>query len=90
MKNKTTRTVDPAGRISLPGYIRELSGINPGDTVTIEVGDDNVLHIYAKSERCCICGESQEPANMLQVAIGPHEHQICVSCARTIVTTLKK
>lgn len=90
MKKKTTRTVDPAGRVSIPGYIRELANINPGDTVTLEVGEDNVLRIYVSGDSCCICGESQEPANMLQVAIGPYTHQICVNCARTIVTTLKK
>lgn len=90
MKKKTTRQVDPQGRVSIPGYLRELAGINAGDTVTVEVGEDNVLRIYSSSDRCCICGESQEPAKMLQVAIGPCKHPICVSCARTIVATLKK
>lgn len=90
MKTKTTRLVDPQGRVSIPGYLRELAGINAGDTVTVEVGEDNVLRIYASSDRCCICGESQAPAEMLQVAIGPHTHPICAPCARMIVTTLKK
>jgi len=30
MKTKTTRLVDPQGRVSIPGYLRELAGINPG------------------------------------------------------------
>ena len=90
MKKKTSRLVDPQGRVSLPGYLRELAGINPGDTVTVEVGEDNAIRIYGSNDRCCICGESQEAAKMLQVAIGPCKHPICVNCARTIVTTLKK
>ena len=90
MKNKTTRVVDLQNRVSIPGYIRELAGISAGDTVTVEVGEDKVIRIYASSDRCCICGESQEPGEMLQVAIGPCEHQICVNCALTIVTKLKK
>ena len=88
MKKKTTRLVDPQGRVSIPGYLRELAGINAGDTVTVEVGEDNVLRIYASSDRCCICGESHE--KMLPVPIGPYKHPFCVNCARTIANTLKK
>ena len=90
MKTKTTRTVDPQGRVSIPGYLRELAGINPGDTVTVEVGEDNALRISANSDRCCICGESHEVEKLLKVPIGPYEHLFCVDCARTICTTLKK
>ena len=90
MKKKTTRQVDPQGRVSIPGYLRELAGINPGDTVTVEVGEDNVLRIYTIGDCCCICGESHGPDEMLQVTIGPCEHQICINCAQTIVTKLKK
>ena len=90
MKKKTTRLVDPQGRVSIPGYIRELVEINPGDTVNVEVGEDNSIRIYANSDRCCICGESQEAAKMLQVPIGPYTHPFCISCARTICNTLKK
>ena len=90
MKTKTTRLVDPQGRVSIPGYLRELAGINAGDTVVLEVGDDNSLRIYASSDRCCICGESQDPAKMLPVSIGPYKHLFCVNCARTISNTLKK
>lgn len=87
MKTKTTRLVDPQGRVSIPGYLRELAGINPGDTVTVEV-DSVGIHIYANEERCCICGES--PKELLTATIGPFKHQFCVNCARTICNTLKK
>ena len=87
MKTKTNRLVDPQGRVSIPGYLRELAGINPGDSVTVEV-DDSGIHIYPSAERCCICGESHE--NMLPVPIGPITHLFCVNCARTICNTLKK
>lgn len=88
MKKKTTRLMDPQGRVSIPGYLRELAGINPGDTVTVEVGEDNVLRIYASSDRCCICGESHK--KMLPVPIGQEEHLFCINCARAICNTLKK
>lgn len=88
MKTKTTRLVDPAGRVSIPGYLREIAAIKPGDTVTVEVAKDNSIRIYATGDRCCICGESHE--KMLTVPIGPHEHPFCVNCARTICNTLKK
>lgn len=89
MKTKTNRLVDPQGRVSIPGYLRELAGINPGDTVTVEVDHDGI-HIYPKEDRCCICGESHEDVNLLTSKIGPHEHKFCVNCARTICNTLKK
>ena len=90
MKTKTTRIVDNVGRISIPGYLRELADINPGDTVTVEVSKDNSIRIYATGDRCCFCGESQDTAKMLKVTIGPNEHPFCVNCARTIYNTLKK
>ena len=89
MKTSTTRLVDPQGRVSIPGYLRELSGINPGDTVTVEADSDGI-HIYATEDRCCICGESQEVDKLLTATIGPFKHQFCVRCARTICNTLKK
>lgn len=82
MKKKTTRQVDPQGRVSIPGYLRELAGINPGDTVTVEVGEDNSLRIYASSERCCICGKNHE--KLLPVMIGPNKHFFCMDCASAI------
>lgn len=90
MKTNTTRVVDPQGRVSIPGYIRELVGINPGDTVTVEVGDDNTLRIYSGSDHCCICGESHDVNKLLKVPIGPSEHLICVNCALRICNLLKK
>lgn len=87
MKTSATRVVDPQGRVSIPGYLRELADINPGDTVTVEVDNDGI-HIYAKEERCCICGES--PKELLTATIGPFKHQFCVNCARIICNTLKK
>lgn len=81
MKTKTTRLVDPQGRVSIPGYLRELAGINPGDTVTVEV-DDSGIRIYASENRCCICGESHE--KMLSVIIGPNKHRFCIRCAHAI------
>ena len=86
MKKKTTRQVDPQGRVSIPGYIRELAGINPGDTVTVEVGEDNALRIYASSERCSIC---EKPINGAKITVGKDVH-ICIECARAIAYTLNK
>lgn len=84
---KADRIVDPQGRVSIPGYLREIAGINFGDTVTVEADSDGI-HIYAKEDRCCICGERHE--KMLPATIGPFEHKFCVRCARTICNTLKK
>lgn len=89
MKTKTTRFVDPAGRVSIPSYLRELVGISTGDTVIVEA-QDNAIRIYASGDRCCICGESQDDVNLLTPKIGPYEHKFCVHCARAIAGTLKK
>ena len=89
MKTKTTRTLDNYGRISIPGYLQKLAGINPGNTVIVEADKDGI-HIYASEDRCCICGEIHDADKLLKVPIGPCEHHFCVSCARTICNTLKK
>lgn len=82
MKTKCTRTVDPQGRVSIPGYLRELTGINPGAVVTVEA-DDKGIRISATGDRCCICGEGAK--NLLRVPIGPNVHTFCASCANAIV-----
>lgn len=87
MKTSTTRIVDPMGRVSIPGYLRKVTGINPGDTVTVEA-DDKGIRISATGDCCCICGEGAK--NLLKVPIGPSEHKFCVNCARAITTTLNK
>lgn len=87
---KTNRVVDLQGRVSIPGYIRELAGIEFGDTVTMEVCEDNSIRIYANGEHCCICGEIHAPEELLTITTGPLEHKFCVNCARTICNTLKK
>lgn len=89
MKTSTTRLVDPQGRVSIPGYLRELAGITPGDTVTVEA-DDSGIHIRSSSDRCCICGKNYDVDKLLKVPIGPQKHLFCVNCARTICNTLKK
>ena len=86
---KTNRIVDMQGRVSIPGYLREIAGINFGDTVTVEADSDGI-HIYSSSDRCCICGESHDVNKLLKVNVGPFEHLFCVNCARTICNTLKK
>lgn len=87
MKTSTTRIVDPMGRVSIPGYLRKVTGINPGDTVTVEA-DDKGIRISATGDRCCICGEGA--ADLLNVPIGPSEHKFCVNCARSICEIVNK
>lgn len=88
MKTKTTRIVDPQSRVSIPGYIRELTGINPGDNVTVEVAPDGSIRISANKDRCCICDESHE--RMLSVPIGPNKHLFCINCAQAIANRAPK
>lgn len=90
MKTKTTRIVDPCGRVSIPSYLRELAGINSGDTVAVEVQQDSSIRISAIGDRCCICGEEQEGSELLKVPIGPVKHQFCIHCARAIATRVIK
>ena len=88
MKTKTTRLMDPAGRVSIPAYLRELTGINPGDNVTVEVEQDGSIRIRANKDRCCICDESHE--RMLSVRIGPNDHLFCIHCAQAIANRAPK
>ena len=90
MKTKTTRLVDNCGRVSIPGYLRELTGIKFGDTVTVEVEADNSIRIRAAYECCCICGEIPEGSELLEVTIGPGKHQFCTRCARAIIASWNK
>lgn len=84
MKTKTTRLVDPVGRISIPGYLRELTGIRPGDTVAVEVNKDNSIRIYATGDCCCIC---EKPVKDAKITVSK-DHHICIGCARAIAYTL--
>ena len=84
MATKITRNVDPQGRVSIPDYIRKLVGINPGDTVTIEAGDDKALRIYSGSDRCCICDEIHDADKLLEMPVGHRERRICTNCALQI------
>ena len=86
MKTKTTRLVDPAGRVSLPGYLRELVGIDPGATVTVEVTKDNAIRIYATGGRCCIC---EKPVKDAKITVGKDTH-LCTGCANAISYIMNK
>lgn len=90
MKTKTNRLVDSCGRISIPGYLRELIGLKFGDTVTVEVEADNSIRIRAAEEVCCICSEKPEGSELLEVPIGPNKHKFCAHCARAIVARWKE
>lgn len=87
MRTKTTRLVDPAGRVSLPGYLRELVGIDPGDTVTVEVTKDNAIRIYATGGPCCICCD--KPVTDARITVATDRY-ICIGCARAIAYTLNQ
>ena len=90
MKTKTTRLVDNCGRVSIPGYLRELTGLKFGDTVTVEVEADNSIRIRAIEESCCICEEKPEGSELLEVTIGPDKRKFCTHCARAIVARWRK
>ena len=90
MTTRTVCKVDPQGRVFIPGFVRELCSIRPGDAVTIEVDKDNSIRIFPEIDRCYVCGELKTKEKLQTVTIGHRDQRICTGCVRKIVTAANK
>ena len=52
------RKVDPLGRIVIPKEIRDVMGINEGDSIEV-VKDNNLIFLRKYSRGCIFCGSNQ-------------------------------
>ena len=90
MANKSTRLVDPQGRVIIPGHIRKALNIAPGNTVEVELDDDNNIHVRLVQERCAVCGKSVEGKHRAEIKAGTTTKHICYECSQKILKSIMK
>ena len=90
MTTKSTRLVDNQGRVIIPNHIRKALNVAPGNTVEVELDDDNNIRIRVIEERCCICGESVEGKHRAEIKVGPSAKFICYNCSQQIIKNIMK
>lgn len=90
MTIKSTRFVDPQGRVVLPNHIRKELNLQPGNTVYVNLDDDGTIRITVAKERCSLCGESVEGQHPTDVPIGRSKKKICYNCAQSVARAMMK
>ena len=71
------RKVDPLGRIVIPKEIREVMGINEGDSLEI-VKDNNQIILKKYNKGCIFCGEDNG-------VIDFKGFLVCEECKRALI-----
>ena len=83
MTTKSTRFIDPQGRVILPSHIRKALNLNPGNVVSVEVVD-GTIRIRPEIERCAVCGGSADNGPCAELGTGNNRKLICYQCAQQI------
>lgn len=90
MATKSTRILDPQGRILIPNHIREVLNLKAGNHVEVALEDDYTIRIRVTEARCTICGESVEDKRSVAITAGQGQKHICCHCALKIVKVMER
>lgn len=90
MATKSTRIIDPQGRILIPNHIREALNMKTGNHVEVALESDNTIRIRITEARCTICGESVEDKRSVTITAGHSKKHICCHCAVQIVQLMER
>lgn len=86
MATKSTRILDPQGRINLPSHIREALNLAPGNRVEMRLEDDGTIRLSVKKDRCALCGESVEGKHHTKLG----SKFVCYKCAQNLAREMMK
>lgn len=84
MATKSTRYLDPQGRIVIPNHIRKALNLNTGNVVEVTLDDNGTIRIRPIEERCALCGESVEQKHFTEIKIGANRKLVCYDCAQLL------
>ena len=90
MAIKSTRYIDPQGRIVLPNHIRKALNLGTGNVVQVELEDDGTIRIRAEKSRCSVCGHSVEDKVHAKIKVTNGMKHICYKCAHDIAQAMIK
>lgn len=91
MANKSTRLIDPQGRVILPSHIRHALNLQAGNVVEVDMDDDGTIRLRAIQERCCICGEGVDGDRpTINLTTGPNRKIMCYNCAKLVASEMLK
>ena len=85
MAAKSTRYLDPQGRVILPSYIRKALNLAPGSGVEIDMEDAVTIRIRPADERCELCGAKITEDNpAVTITVWSGKKLICRGCDNLI------
>lgn len=90
MATKSTRYIDPQGRIIIPKHIRKALNLNTGNVVEVSLDDDGTIRVRASYERCTICGEGVEGRPVAEVTVGSGRKLVCYNCSQAVARSMMK
>lgn len=90
MATKSTRFVDPQGRIILPAHMRQALNIGKGHSVSVRLEADNTIRITAVPERCCACGDAVDQKHYTEFETSNGKRLACYECAQALAKAMMK
>lgn len=92
-REKTSRNLDPQGRVLIPAYIREKLDLSAGQNVEITVTDDNEIILRATADKCQLCGKTEdreEGGQFVRIQVPQGKAAVCHACAYKIAIELER